>query len=215
MPAIVEKHPATRSNNFQWSGMCIKTPLDSDVPEDQLEVLLGFNGSNTQGHYVPICKSTIYSYTHNYTLYTHTIIHFYTLILHLIIQSIVNLINSIPNSCPFFMSLWTSEILPFMYFLLVLLWLFLQLASYKHHILSAKEIGKSLLLGCPETSPFQQSIQAAQDTLYYINYVSRFTHPFNGHAFLVHRVSFFSGVPEHVTPSKIRRIVPTSTTTRA
>ena len=38
-----------------------------------------------------------------------------------------------------------------------------QLASYKHHILSAKEIGKSLLLGCPETSPFHQSIQAAPE----------------------------------------------------
>ena len=65
MPVIVEKPTATRSNNLQWSGMCIKTPLDSDVPEDQLEVLLGFNGSNTQGHYVPICKS--YPYTCIYT----------------------------------------------------------------------------------------------------------------------------------------------------
>ena len=42
-----------------------------------------------------------------------------------------------------------------------------QLPSYKHHILSAKEIGKSLLLGCPETSPFYQPIQVAQDTLYF------------------------------------------------
>ena len=67
-----------------------------------------------------------------------------------------------------------------------------QLASYKHHILSAKEIGKSLLLGCPETSPFHQSIQAAQDTLYYINYVARSIHPSNGHAFLVQRASFFT-----------------------
>ena len=68
MPAIVEKPIATRSNNLQWSGMCIKTPLNSDVPEDQLEVLLGFNGSNTQGHYMPISKSAMYSYTCNYAL---------------------------------------------------------------------------------------------------------------------------------------------------
>ena len=53
--------------------MCIKTPLDSDVAEEDLEVLISFNGSNTQGHYVPICKCTpqfnlLYSnYTPNYT----------------------------------------------------------------------------------------------------------------------------------------------------
>ena len=94
-----------------------------------------------------------------------------------------------------------------------------QLVNYKHHILSAKEIGKSLLLGCPETSPFHQSIQAAQDTLYYINYVARSIHPSNGHAFLVQRASFFTGVPEHETPSKIRRVTgyssASATTTRA
>ena len=81
-----------------------------------------------------------------------------------------------------------------------------QVASYKHHILSAKEIGKSLLLGCPETPPFHQSIQAAQDTLYYINYVARSIHPSNGHAFLVQRAIFSTGVPEHPTASKIRRV---------
>ena len=90
-----------------------------------------------------------------------------------------------------------------------------QLASYKHHILSAKEIGKSLLLGCPETSPFHQSIQAAQDTLYYINYVATSIHPSNGHAFILQRASFFTGVPEHPTPSKIRRVTTSATTTRA
>ena len=90
-----------------------------------------------------------------------------------------------------------------------------RLASYMHHILSAKEIGKSLLLGCPETSPFHQSIQAAQDTLYYINYVARSIHPSNGHAFLVQRASFFTGVPEHPMPSKIRRVTASATTTRA
>ena len=58
MPSIVEKPTATRSNNLQWSGMCIKTPLDLDVSEEDLEVLVAFNGSNTQGHYVPICKPT-------------------------------------------------------------------------------------------------------------------------------------------------------------
>ena len=58
MPSIVEKTTATRSNNLQWSGMCIKTPLDSDVSEEDLEVLIAFNGSKTQGHYVPICKPT-------------------------------------------------------------------------------------------------------------------------------------------------------------
>ena len=58
MPSIVEKPTATRSKNLQWSGMCIKTLLDSDVSEEDFEVLIAFNGSNTQGHYVPICKST-------------------------------------------------------------------------------------------------------------------------------------------------------------
>ena len=59
----MERPTATRSNNIQWSGMCIKTPLDSDVNENDLEVLIAFNGSNTQGHYVPICKSYTYFYT--------------------------------------------------------------------------------------------------------------------------------------------------------
>ena len=59
----METPTATRSNNIQWSGMCIKTPLDSDVNEKDLEVLIAFNGSNTQGHYVPICKSYTYLYT--------------------------------------------------------------------------------------------------------------------------------------------------------
>ena len=74
MPSIVEKPTATRSNNLQWSRMCIKTPLYSDVSEENLEVLIGFNGSNTQGHYVPICKTTLEfnllypNYTPNYTL---------------------------------------------------------------------------------------------------------------------------------------------------
>ena len=86
MPSIVEKPTATRSNSPQWSGMCIKTPLDSDVAEENLEVLIGFNGSNTQGHYVPICKCTpefnfLYpNYTPNYTLIIYLIIH---LILHI------------------------------------------------------------------------------------------------------------------------------------
>ena len=90
-----------------------------------------------------------------------------------------------------------------------------QLASYKHHILRAKEIGKSLLLGCPETSPFHQSIQAAQETLYYISYVARSIHPSNGHTFLVQRASFFTGAPEHATPSKTRRVTASATTRRA
>ena len=91
-----------------------------------------------------------------------------------------------------------------------------QVAQYKHHILSAKEIGKSLLLGTPDYSPFHKSIDAAQETLYYLNYLSRAIHPSNGQAFVVERSSFLSGnVPEHGTPSKIRKVAPSSTTTRA
>ena len=91
-----------------------------------------------------------------------------------------------------------------------------QVVQYKHHILSAKEIGKSLLLGTPDHSPFHQSIVAAQETLYYLNYLSRAIHPSNGHAFVVQRSSFLSGhVPEHGTPTKIRKVATSSTTTRA
>ena len=90
------------------------------------------------------------------------------------------------------------------------------MAQYKHHILSTKEIGKSLLLGTPDYSPFHQSIDAAQETLYYLKYLSRAIHPSNGHAFVVQRSSFFSGhVPEHGTPTKIRKVASSSTTTRA
>ena len=91
-----------------------------------------------------------------------------------------------------------------------------QVAQYKHHIFSAKEIRKSLLLGTPDYSPFHQSIDAAQETLYYLNYLSRAIHPSNGHDFVVQRSSFFSGhVPEHGTPTKIRKVASSSTTTRA
>ena len=90
------------------------------------------------------------------------------------------------------------------------------MAQYKHHILSAKEIKKSLLLGTPDHSPFHQSIDAAQETLYYLNYLSRAIHPSNGYAFVVQRSSFLSGhVPEHGTPTKIRKVAPSSTTTSA
>ena len=64
-------------------------------------------------------------------------------------------------------------------------------------------------------TPLHQSIQAAQETLYYINHVARSIHPSNGHAFLVQRASFFTGAPEHATPSKVRRVTPSATTTRA
>ena len=47
---------STRSSDYEWSGLCIKTPMDKDINEADLEVLMGFNGSVIQGHYVPICK---------------------------------------------------------------------------------------------------------------------------------------------------------------
>ena len=79
-----------------------------------------------------------------------------------------------------------------------------ELAQYRHHIISAKEIGKALLQGVPDTSPFHRSITAAQETLYYINSVGRAVHPANGSSFLVNRSSFFSGAPEYQPPSKVR-----------
>ena len=60
------------------------------------------------------------------------------------------------------------------------------MAQYKHHILSAKEIGKSLLLGTPDYSPFHQSIDAAQETLYYLNYLQgQFTLQMGKHLLLI------------------------------
>ena len=35
--------------------MCLKTPMGIDTDDKDLEVLMAFNGSVTQGHYVPIC----------------------------------------------------------------------------------------------------------------------------------------------------------------
>ena len=52
----MEKKTSTRSSDYEWSDLCIKTPMDKDINEADLEVLMGFNGSVTQGHYVPICK---------------------------------------------------------------------------------------------------------------------------------------------------------------
>ena len=79
-----------------------------------------------------------------------------------------------------------------------------ELAQYRHHIVSAKEIGKALLQGVPDTNPFHRSITAAQETLYYINSIGRVVHPSNGSSFLVNRSSFFSGAPEYEPPSKVR-----------
>ena len=56
MPSVVKKKSSTRSSDYEWSGLYIKTPVDKDINEVDLEVLMGFNGSVTQGHYVPICK---------------------------------------------------------------------------------------------------------------------------------------------------------------
>ena len=86
-----------------------------------------------------------------------------------------------------------------------------ELAQYRHHIISAKEIGKALLQGVPDTSPLDRSITAAQETLYYINSVGRAVHPANGSSFLVNRSSFFSGAPEYQPPSKVRIVSSTKT----
>ena len=88
-----------------------------------------------------------------------------------------------------------------------------ELAQYRHHIISAKEIGKALLQGVPDTSSFHRSITAVQETLYYINSVGRAVHPAHGSSFLVNRSSFFSGAPEYQPPSKVRIV--SSTKTRA
>ena len=56
MPSVVEKNTSTRSCDYEWSAMCLKTPMDIDTDEKDLEVLMRFNGPVTQGHYAPICK---------------------------------------------------------------------------------------------------------------------------------------------------------------
>ena len=86
-----------------------------------------------------------------------------------------------------------------------------ELAQYRHHIVSAKEIGKALLQGVPDTSPFNRSITAAQETLYCINSIGSAVHPSNGSSFLVNRSSFFSGAPEYEPPRKVRVVSSTKT----
>ena len=82
--------------------------------------------------------------------------------------------------------------------------MFEELAQYRHHIVSTKEIGKALLQDVPDTSPFHRSITAAQETLYYINSIGRAVHPSNGS-------SFFSGAPEYEPPTKVRVVSSTKT----
>ena len=86
-----------------------------------------------------------------------------------------------------------------------------ELAQFRHHIVSAKEIGKALLQGVPDTSPFHRSITAAQETLYNINSIGRAVHPSNGSSFLVNRNSFFSGAPEYEPARKVRVVSSTKT----
>ena len=69
--------------------------------------------------------------------------------------------------------------------------MFEELAQYRYRIVSAKEIGKALLQGVSDTNPFDRSITAAQESLYYINSIGRAVHPSNGSSFLVNRSSFF------------------------
>ena len=86
-----------------------------------------------------------------------------------------------------------------------------ELVQYRHHIVSAKEIGKALLQGVPDNSPFHKSITAAQETLYYINSIGRAVHPSNGSSFLFNRSSFFSGAPEYKPQTKVRVVSSTKT----
>ena len=84
-----------------------------------------------------------------------------------------------------------------------------ELAQYRH-IVSVKEIGKALLQGVPDTSPFHRSITAAQETLYCINSIGRVVHPSNGSSILVNS-SFFSGALEYEPPTKVRVVSSTKT----
>ena len=56
MPGVVEEKTSTRSSDYEWSGLSIRTPMNKGIDQADLEVLMGFNGSVTQGHYVPICN---------------------------------------------------------------------------------------------------------------------------------------------------------------
>ena len=73
MPSFVEKPTATRSNNLQWSGISIKTPLDSDVPEENLRFSLALMAA--------ILRATMYQ-----SVRLHFNLTYYTLIIHLIIH---------------------------------------------------------------------------------------------------------------------------------
>ena len=53
MPSVVQKKTSTRSCDHEWSGVCIKTQMDKDINEADLEVLMDFNGSVTQGILYP------------------------------------------------------------------------------------------------------------------------------------------------------------------
>ena len=86
-----------------------------------------------------------------------------------------------------------------------------ELVQYKHHIVSAKEIGKALLQGVPDTSLFHRSITASQEALYYINSIGRAVHPSNDFSFLVNSNSFYSGAPEYEPARKIRVVSFTKT----
>ena len=56
IPAVRAKPTSTRSGQLEWWRTVIKAPSDENVPNDQLSIVLAYNGSDTRGHYFPCCK---------------------------------------------------------------------------------------------------------------------------------------------------------------
>ena len=55
--------------------MCLKTPMDIDTDDKDLDVHVAFNGSVTQGHYVSICKYMLFYHKSCYVPINSTMLH--------------------------------------------------------------------------------------------------------------------------------------------
>ena len=94
----MEKKTSIRSSDYEWLGLCIKTPMDKDINEADLEVLMGFNGSVTQGisnlNHILIIHA---KYVQNYC-----ILHYVPNPVPSVFRLIINFYPIIPNCTSFY-----------------------------------------------------------------------------------------------------------------
>lgn len=56
IPGTEPRPVGTRQSSLKYTGILIKCPQDHTLPQDDIEIIIAYNGAN---HYLPCCKSYI------------------------------------------------------------------------------------------------------------------------------------------------------------